>query len=225
MDEAHRATGDHAYSVLVRLIEESDAKYHLLGLSATPGIDIKLIQAVVNTLKISRIEARTGADPVVKQYIHHREEDIIVLTQSDIVKSLDKQFSELISPILCRLREENVSQRLLYDSANLKPYAVTQACHDYIARTNDHRLSGQFYSLRDLVNARLNLKAHGVKMARSNLIDASGKHYMNFVSRQSAFQSLVHDLGVACGIRDDEASGNPTSAIYMNNPKFIKSES
>ena len=222
LDEAHRATGEYAYSVLVRLIEESDAKYRLLGLSATPGTDIKSIQSVVNKLKISRIEARTEADPVVKQYIHHREEEIIVIAQPDIVKSLDKQFSDLIAPILCRLREENVAQRLQYDSANLKPYAVTQACLDYIARTNDHRLSGQFYSLRDLVNARLNLKAHGVNMARSNLIDASGKQYMNFVSRQAAFQSLVHDLGVACGIRDDEASGNSTSGSYNNNPKFIK---
>ena len=52
MDEAHRATGEHANSVLVRLIGQAGAKYRLVGLSATPGTDIKSIQAVCNTLNI-----------------------------------------------------------------------------------------------------------------------------------------------------------------------------
>lgn len=222
LDEAHRATGDHAYAVLVRLIEQSSAKYRLLGLSATPGTDIKSIQAVLNTLKISRIEARTEDDPIVKQYIHHREEEIIVIKQPDIVKSLDRQFAELIAPILCRLREENVSQRLQFDSVNLSSYAVHQACQDYIARTHDHRLSAQFHSLRELVTARSNLKQHGVNLARSNLVDASRKHYMSFITRQSAFQSLMHDLDIASGISNGEGKDNRTSDHYKNNPKLIK---
>lgn len=222
MDEAHRATGDHAYSVLVRLIEQSSAKFRLLGLSATPGTDIKSIQAVLDTLKISRIEARTESDPIVKQYIHHREEEIIVIKQPDIVKSLDRQFSELIAPILSRLREENVSQRLQYDSANLSSYVVHQAYQDYLSRTHDHRLGAQFNSLRDLVGARTNLKQHGVNIARTNLEAASRKQYMNFVSRQSAFQSLMHDLAVASGTENPEGRVSRLSNSFENNPKLIK---
>lgn len=222
MDEAHRATGEHAYSVLVRLIEQSSAKFRLLGLSATPGTDIKSIQAVLNTLNISRIEARTEDDPNVKQYIHHREEEIIVIRQPDIIKSLDRKFSDLIAPILCRLREENASQRLHFDSANLSAFVVLQAQKDYNTRTGDYRLNAQFNILRELVGARSNLKQHGVNMARMNLAEACQKQYMNFVSRQSAFQSLMQDMAIASGARMNDGRVGRESDSFENNPKLIK---
>ena len=37
MDEAHKATGNHANAVLVKMIDEAGAKFRLVGLSATPG--------------------------------------------------------------------------------------------------------------------------------------------------------------------------------------------
>lgn len=183
MDEAHRATGEHANSVLVRLIESSGAKFRLVGLSATPGTDIKSIQAVCDRLKVSRIEARAEDDPDVRRYIHHREEEVIVVRQPDVIKSLDSKFSELILPILTRLREERVSPRLHYDSATLQPWSVIQANKEYVERTGDYRLNGQFNVLRELVNARTLLKAHGVQMARTKLAEAAGKAFMNHTSR------------------------------------------
>ncbi|EED87716.1 atp-dependent RNA helicase, partial [Thalassiosira pseudonana CCMP1335] len=92
MDEAHRATGNHANALLVNMIEEAGAKFRLVGLSATPGTDIKSIQVILDTLKINQIEAKTEDDPDVKRYIHHREEEVIIVKQPDVVKSLDKKF-------------------------------------------------------------------------------------------------------------------------------------
>ena len=221
MDEAHRATGEHANSVLVRLIDDSAAKYRLVGLSATPGADIKSIQAILDTLHISRIEARTEDDPNVSKYVHQTEEEVIVVKQPDVVKALDTKFSELIVPILTRLREEKVSQRLHYDSATLKPWSVIQAQKEYVSRTGDHRLDGQFNILRELVNSRAILKEHGVQMARQKLAEASHKQYMNYITRTAPFQSLMRDMMiVASGASQEEVEA--TTDTFENNPKLSK---
>ena len=221
MDEAHRATGEHANSVLVRLIDDSGAKYRLVGLSATPGADIKSIQAILDTLHISRIEARTEDDPNVSKYVHQTEEEVIVVKQPDVVKALDTKFSELIVPILTRLREEKVSQRLHYDSATLKPWSVIQAQKEYVSRTGDHRLDGQFNILRELVNSRAILKEHGVQMARQKLAEASHKQYMNYITRTAPFQSLMRDMMiVASGASQEEVEA--TTDTFENNPKLSK---
>ena len=57
-DEAHKASGNYAYTKVVELIEAAGAKFRILGLSATPGGEIKSIQKVVDALRISKIEAR-----------------------------------------------------------------------------------------------------------------------------------------------------------------------
>ena len=64
------------------------------------GTDIKSIQSVIDTLKISQIEARTEDDHNVKQYIHHREEEVIIVKQPDVIKSIDRRFTELVNPLL-----------------------------------------------------------------------------------------------------------------------------
>ena len=218
MDEAHRATGEHANAVLVRLISESAAKFRLVGLSATPGTDIKSIQAVCDTLNISRIEARTEEDPNVKQYIHHREEEVIIVKQPDVVKILDKKFSQLIVPILTELRQMNVSQRLQYDSARLGHYSVLQAQQDYQFRTKDYTLGPQFGALRALCHARTLLKEHGVQMARSKLLEEerAAEHCMRHVIEKPQYQTLVNDLAVASGYR---ASQEDVTS-FENNPKL-----
>jgi Fanconi anemia group M protein len=226
MDEAHRATGEHANSVLVRLIDRSGARYRLLGLSATPGSDIKSIQAVCTRLNISRIESRAEDDPDVAGYIHHREEEVIVVRQPDVVKSLDSKFSELILPILTRLREMRVSPRLQYDSAALQPWTVMQANKEYVERTGDYTINWQFNALRELVHARTLLKAHGVQMARTKLAEATGKPFMNYISGRSEFVSLMRDLEMASGggARRDGIRGGALgeSGGCENNPKLHK---
>ena len=77
LDEAHRAQGDYDYTKVVEQIEESGAKFRVVGLSATPGTSQKAIQEVVQNLRISKIEARTDDDEAIKKYIHKRESEII----------------------------------------------------------------------------------------------------------------------------------------------------
>ncbi|KAJ6501105.1 hypothetical protein C8R47DRAFT_1255539 [Mycena vitilis] len=69
-DEAHHATGDHAYSQIIRFMMENNPHFRVLGLTATPGADRNAVQALIDGLHISRIEIRDEASPDLKPYIH-----------------------------------------------------------------------------------------------------------------------------------------------------------
>jgi hypothetical protein len=58
LDEAHKASGDYAYTKVVEQLELASAKFRIVGLSATPGTTIKAIQQVVQALRTAKIEAR-----------------------------------------------------------------------------------------------------------------------------------------------------------------------
>jgi hypothetical protein len=77
LDEAHKATGKYPYCTVIEYIEQAGAKFRILALSATPGTSIKTIQSVVDTLRISRIEARSDSDPDVKNtYINVKQQSL-----------------------------------------------------------------------------------------------------------------------------------------------------
>lgn len=46
VDEAHRATGQYAYTKVVEEIVQISKRFRVLALSATPGSDVKRLQAV-----------------------------------------------------------------------------------------------------------------------------------------------------------------------------------
>lgn len=226
--ETTQLAGSHANTTLVQLINNSGAKYRFVGLSATPGADIKSIQCLIDTLNICRIEARTEDDPNVKKYIHHREEEVIIVKQPNVVKELDNKLSQLILPILERLRSEtnvnmnpSIQQRLFYDSANIKPFSVMQVQQEYVKCSGgDHRLDGQFNILRDLANARCMLKEQGVQMSRMKLAESTHKHYMHYMKDTPVFQSLMRDMMiVASGVSQQEEDNLDT---FENNPKLSK---
>lgn len=58
LDEAHKASGDYAYTKVIEQLELAGAQFRIVGLSATPGTSIKAIQKVVDALRIVKIEAR-----------------------------------------------------------------------------------------------------------------------------------------------------------------------
>jgi ERCC4-related helicase len=46
IDEAHRATGQYAYTTVIQEIVAISTQFRVLALSATPGTDVKRVQAV-----------------------------------------------------------------------------------------------------------------------------------------------------------------------------------
>ncbi|EQC26413.1 hypothetical protein, variant [Saprolegnia diclina VS20] len=103
VDEAHRATGNYAYTVVVKAIAAKLSGFRVLALSATPGAKFDVIQEVISNLRISHIECKSGDDPDVRKYTHSRQEEIIKCKMTGEVSSVRVQFLKLFQPILHRL--------------------------------------------------------------------------------------------------------------------------
>ena len=51
----------------------------MLALSATPGTDIQAVRAMLQNLKISRIELRNEESPDIVKYTHQRKIEKVVV--------------------------------------------------------------------------------------------------------------------------------------------------
>jgi len=67
-DEAHRATGDYAYTFIAERYAQEPGGL-ILGLTASPGVSKEEIEKICKNLFIKHIEARTISSPDVKTYI------------------------------------------------------------------------------------------------------------------------------------------------------------
>ena len=155
----------------------------------------------------------------MKQYTHEREDEIIIVRQPDIIKSLDRKLEDLIAPIWAPLRD--VHRKLQCNNSDrITPWVVSEVSKEFRESTGSYHLQKKFNVLRELVEIRQALKNHGVQMARDKLERACDKNYMTQMLRLPEFQSLLDDMRVACGSTQDEMDGAVSK--HQNNPKFSK---
>ncbi|MFC1801084.1 DEAD/DEAH box helicase [Nanoarchaeota archaeon] len=69
VDEAHRAVGDYAYVFVAQQYQKKADFPKIIALTASPGSDLEKIKEVCKNLHIEAVEARTPADPDVKDYV------------------------------------------------------------------------------------------------------------------------------------------------------------
>ena len=69
LDEAHRAKDDPFYNQLVQLIDNSNTKYRLMGLSTALANHASALEVLTSALTIEAIECRTAESPDVKCYM------------------------------------------------------------------------------------------------------------------------------------------------------------
>jgi Fanconi anemia group M protein len=67
-DEAHRATGDYAYVFIAEKYQKLNGL--VLGMTASPGSEVKRILDVCKNLGIEQVEIRSEFDPDVMPYVH-----------------------------------------------------------------------------------------------------------------------------------------------------------
>ncbi|KAG6543585.1 hypothetical protein Mapa_014948 [Marchantia paleacea] len=125
IDEAHRATGNYSYCVIVRQLLQAKINYRLLALTATPGSKQITIQAVVDNLQISCLEYRNEHDPDVSQYTHNRKIELIEVPMNAASNQVKDLLIEVLQPIVYRL----CGFRVFYNReiARLTPFEFIQA--------------------------------------------------------------------------------------------------
>ncbi|GAX23403.1 fanconi anemia group M protein [Fistulifera solaris] len=162
LDEAHRATGNHSYVTIVNRLFESNAKFRLLGLSATPGKTIKDIQAVIDVLRISKIEARTEDDASIAKYIHDRAVEEVLVPNVSVAKDVEKMLNDLLLLQLDRLRARGaLSGNLDYQYITSHQLRKIQEC------LPDTSLSGIFHIATTLCDLRTKVHVNGLACVHS----------------------------------------------------------
>lgn len=81
-DECHKATGDYAYTKMVKLIDTSAARYRIIGLSATPGQNMTKVNEVIMNLRTEKVEFRTEED--VSEYTNKKSVELMIIKQPKV---------------------------------------------------------------------------------------------------------------------------------------------
>lgn len=168
LDEAHKATGQHAYCETVREIMAVNPHIRILALSATPGTDIKKVQLVIDALHISQVEIRHEDSLDITPYTHSRKETVIVVPLGDSIKSLQREYCTIaLKPFVDRL----ISNRALYaqDPMRFASYTmITERAKWRLSKANSCSQSvravieGDFALLITLYKSFENLYRYGV---------------------------------------------------------------
>ncbi|KAM3394814.1 DEAD-box ATP-dependent RNA helicase FANCM isoform X1 [Capsicum galapagoense] len=170
IDEAHRATGNYSYCVVVRELMAFNVQVRILALTATPGSKRQAVQKVIDNLQISTLEYRNETDPDVLPYVHARKiEQITVPLGQDAVEVGELLF-EVMDPLAARLRAYGL--QVNRDCRTLSPHLILdsrsrfrEAPPQNLPQVKFQEIDGLYGVLITLSHIVKLLWSHGIKSA------------------------------------------------------------
>lgn len=108
VDEAHRATGNYAYTQVVKLISECNKSFRILALTATPSSTVEGVQNVLTNMMISRTEIRSENSLDISKYVHKRDLRKILVEPTEEQEELLDLICQAAEPIVNELRSKNI---------------------------------------------------------------------------------------------------------------------
>jgi Fanconi anemia group M protein len=138
VDEAHRATGEFAYTTVVKRLTEVNHQFRVLALSATPGRDLSRVQLVVDNLNISKIEIRTEESLDVRQYTFTKQIETQMVSLTPNIERLLIPFQTLLGYFTGKLiTKKVVFARDTTQAHTISSYALIKAREVYRGRNLD----------------------------------------------------------------------------------------
>ncbi|KAI1461685.1 P-loop containing nucleoside triphosphate hydrolase protein [Annulohypoxylon moriforme] len=161
VDEAHRATGNYSYVKVVSFLRRFTSSFRILALTATPGSKVESVQEVIDSLGISHVEIRTEESIDIRQYVHSRDEDIVLLDPSDEMNHIKELFSKALKPLVDKLSQQNIYYGR--DPMALTVYGLLKARKDWMGRAGQHVNQGVKFMMMAIFSVLTSL-AHGIKL-------------------------------------------------------------
>lgn len=208
IDEAHRAVGEYAYAKATKLIRRFSKSFRVLALTATPGSKIETVQEVIDNLGISHCEIRTEESIDIRQYVHDRNIEQIVLDPSDEMNLIGELFTVALKP----LTEKLSSQNIWYGRSPmaLTAFGLMQAQKEWFATRGQHTNQGIQFMMRAIFSVLTSLahsikllQFHGIKPFYDNLKDfrseqegrgEKGSKYKRQIIENSSFQEMMDKI-------------------------------
>jgi len=221
IDEAHRAVGEYAYAKVTKLIRRFSKSFRVLALTATPGSKVETVQEVIDNLGISHCEIRTEESIDIRQYVHQRNIDPMILDPSDEMNLVSELFTEALKPLVDKLSSQNI-----YYGRNpmaLTAYGLMQAQKEWFASRGQHANQGIQFMMRAIFSVLTGLahsikllNFHGIKPFYDNLVDfrseqedkgEKGSKYKRQLIEHPSFRDMMDKI--AMWLRTDGFVGHP----------------
>ncbi|KAK1994218.1 type III restriction enzyme [Colletotrichum falcatum] len=161
IDEAHRATGEYAYAKVVKRIRQYNPYFRLLALTATPGSKIETVQEIIDNLGISHIEIRTEDSIDIRQYVHQRNVEQVVLDPSDEMCEIKDMFSKALKPLMDKLTQQNIYYGR--DPMAITTYGLVKQQQEWFATVGRKTNPGMQFMMKSIFGI-LQTLAHGIKL-------------------------------------------------------------
>ncbi|KAI1106709.1 P-loop containing nucleoside triphosphate hydrolase protein [Jackrogersella minutella] len=223
VDEAHRATGNYSYVKVVSFLRRFTSSFRILALTATPGSKVESVQEVIDSLGISHVEIRTEESIDIRQYVHQRDEDIILLDPSDEINHIKELFSKALKPLVDKLSQQNIYYG--HDPMALTVYGLLMARKEWMARAGQHVNQGVkfmtiaiFAVLTSLAHGIKLLNFHGIKPFYDSLVQfreetegkgEKGSKYKKQIIESPSFQEMM-----------DKIAGWSKKDSFISHPKL-----
>lgn len=184
VDEAHRATGNYSYVKVVKFLRRFNKSFRILALTATPGASVEAVQEVIDNLEISKCEIRTEESLDIRQYVHRREIDQILLDPSDEIILVKEHFAKALQPLVNQLCGMNAYYSK--DPMALTPFGLMQAKKRWHGSAAGKSASMATKNMAHALFTILASIAHSIKLLNFHGISA-------FYSAVKEFRQGVHD--------------------------------
>ncbi|CAD6254520.1 unnamed protein product [Miscanthus lutarioriparius] len=122
IDEAHKASGNYAYCMVIRELLASRVPLRILALTATPGSKQSKIQSVIDNLSISELIYCDEEDSRVNQYVNTRKVEVVQVPSGSDATQVADMLLDIVRPHLNRLHDAGVIDHR--DYANWTQYEL-----------------------------------------------------------------------------------------------------
>ncbi|KAJ8531144.1 hypothetical protein K7X08_025875 [Anisodus acutangulus] len=170
IDEAHHASGNYSYCVVVRELMSFRVQVRILALTATPGSKRQAVQKVIDNLQISTLEYRNETDPDVLPYVHARKIEQITVPMGQEAVEVGELLFEVIDPLVTRLRAYGLAVNR--DPRTLSPHLILdsrsrfrEAPPQNLPQVKFQEIDGLYGVLITLSHIVKLLSSHGIKSA------------------------------------------------------------
>ena len=221
VDEAHRAVGEYAYAKVTKLIRRFTQSFRVLALTATPGSKIETVQEVIDNLGVSHCEIRTEDSIDIRQYVHQRNIEQVVLDPSYEMNHVCELFTKALQPLVDKLSSQNIYYGR--STMALTAYGLMQAQKEWFAKRGRSANQGVQFMMRAVFSVLTSiahsiklLNFHGIRPFYDNLVDMrseqegrgeKGSKYKRQLLADQSFQEMMSTIDR--WLRTDGFVGHP----------------
>jgi len=215
-DECHRCLKNYSYTLIVKKYKEHAKNPRILGLTASPGVDKKIIEEIAKNLDIEAIELRTRDSDDVKEYLQELKFEIISLDFPEEFERIRK----MLNTIFTKKIDELKNRKLLFTPPTKKFLLETQhRIMRSIATGNKH-----FNLLAGASACAIAIKIqHALELLETQTLYSLQNYFYQLFSQSEKKESkAVQQLTKTPEFNQAFVAINELLARKIENPKLIK---